>query len=132
MVSNQKEHRDHTLAVWKVLPGANYGNALRGDLQTRRDRRDYLYLLLDVTPSLEGAAEGGPSAFHKLGNFLKTASRLSAVHPFETGIQNPKGPIFIALSPLTPISFPCDRKWPRNTGLQGTRLTDESANSARR
>ena len=32
MVSNQKEHRDHTLAVWKVLPGASYGNALKGDL----------------------------------------------------------------------------------------------------
>jgi hypothetical protein len=37
----KKEHRDHTLAVWKVLPGASYGNALKGDLQTRRgDRRD--------------------------------------------------------------------------------------------
>ena len=32
MVSNQKEHRDHTLAVWKVPPGASYGNALKGDL----------------------------------------------------------------------------------------------------
>jgi hypothetical protein len=32
LVSDQKEHRDHTLAVWKVPPGASYGNALKADL----------------------------------------------------------------------------------------------------
>jgi hypothetical protein len=32
LVSDQKEHRDHTLAVWKLLPGASYGNAVKGDL----------------------------------------------------------------------------------------------------
>jgi hypothetical protein len=32
LVSDQKEHRDHALAVSKVLPGASDGNALKGDL----------------------------------------------------------------------------------------------------
>jgi hypothetical protein len=32
MVSNQKEHRDHTVAVRKVPHGASYENALKGDL----------------------------------------------------------------------------------------------------
>jgi hypothetical protein len=41
LVPNQKEPRDHTLAVWKVPHGASYENALKGDLYTRRgDRRD--------------------------------------------------------------------------------------------
>ena len=56
MVSNQKEHRDHTLAVWKLLPEASYGNALKGDLKldvaTGEIRFSHLRLLLDMTPSL--------------------------------------------------------------------------------
>jgi hypothetical protein len=32
LVSDQKEHRDHALAVSKVLSGASDGNALKGDL----------------------------------------------------------------------------------------------------
>jgi hypothetical protein len=32
LVSDQKEHRDYTLAVRKVLPGASYGNALKTEL----------------------------------------------------------------------------------------------------
>jgi len=32
LVPDQKEHRDRTLAVWKVPPGASYGNALKADL----------------------------------------------------------------------------------------------------
>jgi hypothetical protein len=32
LVSDQKEHRDHALAVSKVLHGASDGNALKGDL----------------------------------------------------------------------------------------------------
>ena len=32
LVSDQKEHRDHTVAVRKVPHGASYENALKGDL----------------------------------------------------------------------------------------------------
>ena len=35
LVPDQKEHRDHTLAASKVLPGASYGNALKGDLRRK-------------------------------------------------------------------------------------------------
>jgi hypothetical protein len=55
----------------QVLPGANYGNALKGDLQTRRDRRDYLRLLLDVTPSLEGCGRGRAERLPQVGDFFK-------------------------------------------------------------
>jgi hypothetical protein len=32
LVSDQKEHRDHTVAVRKVPHGASYENALKGEL----------------------------------------------------------------------------------------------------
>ena len=66
-----KKNIDHTLAVWKVLPGANYGNALKGDLQTRRDRRDYLRLLLDVTPSLGGCGRGRAEPLSQVGELFE-------------------------------------------------------------
>jgi hypothetical protein len=32
LVPDQKEHRDHTVALWKVPHGASYEKALKGDL----------------------------------------------------------------------------------------------------
>jgi hypothetical protein len=81
LVSHRKKHDPDALAVWNVLRGGGFTNALKA-----------------TNPSL-----GQVPSFVQEGlrswKSPKAESRLSVVHPFEKGIQNLKGLIFIGLSP---------------------------------